>query len=166
MAGSNLGDIINSPSLPEGAAHSVRLCKLTQQQPVVPADVNMWSRAMPVRHGQSKTSERSNDLQYQHHPFCFTCNSDHRHWALFTQLPQHVNAAVRCAANQNPPGLHKRGLRRVTLLVPIGCAQSLVHLARELRTRQKAGMPTAAPGWRRLSECRVSSSIPRAVHAA
>ena len=44
-----------------------------------------------------------------------------------------------------------RGLRRVTLLVPIGCAQSLVHLARELRTRQKAGMPTAAPGWRRLS---------------
>jgi len=46
---------------------------------------------------------------------------------------------------------HARGLRRVTLLVPIGCAQSLVHLARELRTRQKAGMPTAAPGWRRLS---------------
>lgn len=44
-----------------------------------------------------------------------------------------------------------RGLRRVTLLVPIGCTQSLVHLARELRTRQKAGMPTAAPGWRRLS---------------
>jgi hypothetical protein len=44
-----------------------------------------------------------------------------------------------------------RGLRRVTLLVSIGCAQSLVHLARELRTRQKAGMPTAAPGWRRLS---------------
>jgi len=44
-----------------------------------------------------------------------------------------------------------RGLRRVTLLVPIDCAQSLVHLARELRTRQKAGMPTAAPGWRRLS---------------
>ena len=44
-----------------------------------------------------------------------------------------------------------RGLRRVTFLVPIGCAQSLVHLARELRTRQKAGMPAAAPGWRRLS---------------
>jgi len=44
-----------------------------------------------------------------------------------------------------------RGLRRVTLLVPIGCTQSLVHLARELRIRQKAGMPTAAPGWRRLS---------------
>jgi hypothetical protein len=44
-----------------------------------------------------------------------------------------------------------RGLRRVTLLVPIGCVQSLVHLARELRTRQKAGMATAAPGWRRLS---------------
>lgn len=44
-----------------------------------------------------------------------------------------------------------RGLKRVTLLVPIGCTQSLVHLARELRIRQKAGMPTAAPGWRRLS---------------
>ena len=44
-----------------------------------------------------------------------------------------------------------RGLRRVTLLVPIGSAQGLLHLARELRTRQKAGMPTAAPGWRRLS---------------
>jgi hypothetical protein len=44
-----------------------------------------------------------------------------------------------------------RGLRRVTLLVPIGSAQGLLHLARELRTRQKAGMSTAAPGWRRQS---------------
>ena len=47
--------------------------------------------------------------------------------------------------------LRARGLRRVTLLVPIGCAQGLLHLARELRTRQKAGTRTAAPGWRRLS---------------
>ena len=44
-----------------------------------------------------------------------------------------------------------RGLRRVTLPVPIGSAQCLRHLARELRARQEAGTPTAAPGWRRLS---------------
>jgi len=45
---------------------------------------------MPTRHGQSNTPERSNDLRYRHHPFRFTCNVDHRHWALFPQLPQHV----------------------------------------------------------------------------
>jgi hypothetical protein len=44
-----------------------------------------------------------------------------------------------------------RGLRRVTLLGPIGSAQGLRHLARELRARQEAGTPTPAPGWRRLS---------------
>src|SRR5271165_4527361 len=47
--------------------------------------------------------------------------------------------------------LRARGLRKIAILVPAGCAEGLLHLARELRTRQKAGMSTAAAGWRRLS---------------
>lgn len=47
--------------------------------------------------------------------------------------------------------LQARGLRRVTLLVPIGCAEGLLLLARELRARQRAGVIDAPPGWRRLS---------------
>jgi hypothetical protein len=47
--------------------------------------------------------------------------------------------------------LRARGLRRVTLLVPIGCAEGLLLLARELRARQRAGTVDATPGWRRLS---------------
>ena len=47
--------------------------------------------------------------------------------------------------------LQARGLRRVTLLVPIGCAESVLFLARELRARQRAGIAVVTPGWRRLS---------------
>ena len=47
--------------------------------------------------------------------------------------------------------LQVRGLRRVTLIVPIGCAEGLLFLARELRARQRAGTISATPGWRRLS---------------
>jgi len=47
--------------------------------------------------------------------------------------------------------LQVRGLRRVTLIVPIGCAEGLLFLARELRARQRAGTTSATPGWRRLS---------------
>jgi len=47
--------------------------------------------------------------------------------------------------------LQARGLRRVTLIVPIGCAEGLLFLARELRARQRAGTTSATPGWRRLS---------------
>ena len=47
--------------------------------------------------------------------------------------------------------LQARGLRRVTLLVPIGCAEGLLLLARELRARQRAGTARVASGWRRLS---------------
>jgi hypothetical protein len=42
-----------------------------------------------------------------------------------------------------------RGLRRVTVLVPVGCAEGFLLLARELRARQSGG--TVTPGWRRLS---------------
>jgi hypothetical protein len=47
--------------------------------------------------------------------------------------------------------VHDRGLRRIAILVPADCAEGLLHLARELRTRQTAGMSIAAAGWRRLS---------------
>src|SRR5260370_8745398 len=47
--------------------------------------------------------------------------------------------------------LQARGLRKIAILVPAGCAEGLLHLARELRTRQKAGMSTAAAGWLRLT---------------
>ena len=47
--------------------------------------------------------------------------------------------------------LQARGLRRVTLPVPVGCAEGLLHLARELRARQSAGMSASTAGWRRLS---------------
>jgi hypothetical protein len=47
--------------------------------------------------------------------------------------------------------LQARGLRRVTLIVPIGCAEGLLFLARELRARQRAGTTSATPGWRRLT---------------
>jgi hypothetical protein len=47
--------------------------------------------------------------------------------------------------------LHARGLRRVTVLVPLGCAEGLLHLAGELRARQRAGTIGITPGWRRLS---------------
>jgi hypothetical protein len=45
--------------------------------------------------------------------------------------------------------LQARGLRRVTLLVPIGCVEGLLLLARELRARQRAGT-AGVVGWRRL----------------
>jgi hypothetical protein len=35
--------------------------------------------------------------------------------------------------------------------VPMGCAEGLLHLARELRARQRAGMSSPTAGWRRLS---------------
>jgi len=47
--------------------------------------------------------------------------------------------------------LQARGLRRVTLLVPIGSAEGLLLLARELRARQRAGTAGVEGGWRRLS---------------
>ena len=47
--------------------------------------------------------------------------------------------------------LQARGLRRITLLVPNGCAEGLLLLARELRTRQRAGTAAVQIGWRRLS---------------
>jgi hypothetical protein len=47
--------------------------------------------------------------------------------------------------------LAARGLRRVTLIVPSGCAESLVLLARELRARQGAATAGVTLGWRRLS---------------
>jgi hypothetical protein len=47
--------------------------------------------------------------------------------------------------------LQARGLRRVTLLVPVGCAEGLRQLASELRARQRAGTRGLTLGWRRLS---------------
>ena len=47
--------------------------------------------------------------------------------------------------------LAARGLRRVTVLVPAGCAEGLLLLARELRARQGTGTAGATLGWRRLS---------------
>jgi hypothetical protein len=47
--------------------------------------------------------------------------------------------------------LHARGLRRVTILVPVGCAEGLRQLARELRARQQVGTAGVTLGWRRLS---------------
>src|SRR5712671_5208091 len=47
--------------------------------------------------------------------------------------------------------LQARGLRRVTILVPVGCAEGLRQLARELRARQRVGTGGVTLGWRRLS---------------
>src|SRR5260370_41799817 len=47
--------------------------------------------------------------------------------------------------------LQARGLRRVTILVPVGCAEGLRHLARELRARHQVGAAAVTLGWRRLS---------------
>jgi hypothetical protein len=47
--------------------------------------------------------------------------------------------------------LQARGLRRVTILVPVGCAEGLRQLARELRARQRVGTAGVTLGWRRLS---------------
>ena len=47
--------------------------------------------------------------------------------------------------------LQARGLRRVTILVPVGCAEGLRQLARELRARQRDGTAGVTLGWRRLS---------------
>jgi hypothetical protein len=47
--------------------------------------------------------------------------------------------------------LQARGLRRVTVLVPAGCAEGLRQLARELRARQRDGTAASMLGWRRLS---------------
>jgi hypothetical protein len=44
-----------------------------------------------------------------------------------------------------------RGLRSVTLRVPVGCAEGLRQLASELRARQRAGTRGLTLGWRRLS---------------
>ena len=88
------------------AAHSARLCKLTKQQPVVAGGSEHV--VLLLTYAANRYFARSNDLPYWRHPFCFTCNVDHCHWSLFTQLPQHVNAVVRCAANPDPPDLHRR----------------------------------------------------------
>ena len=47
--------------------------------------------------------------------------------------------------------LQARRLRRVTILVPVGCAEGLRQLARELRARQRDGTAGVTLGWRRLS---------------
>ena len=47
--------------------------------------------------------------------------------------------------------LAARGQRRVTLIVPSGCAESLVLLARELRARQRVATAGVTQRWRRLS---------------
>src|SRR3984893_16271611 len=47
--------------------------------------------------------------------------------------------------------LQARGLRRVTILVPVGCAEGLRQLARELRARQQVRTAAVTLGWRRLS---------------
>ena len=47
--------------------------------------------------------------------------------------------------------LAARGLRRVAILVPVGCTEGLLQLARELRARQRGGVGSVANGWRRLS---------------
>jgi len=52
---------------------------------------------------------------------------------------------------QSAQPLRDRGLRRIAILVPVSCADGLLHLARELRTRQRARGAAAAAGWRRLS---------------
>jgi hypothetical protein len=44
-----------------------------------------------------------------------------------------------------------RGLRRVTVVVPSGCAEGLLLLARRLRARQRAGQADGTLGWRRLT---------------
>jgi hypothetical protein len=54
----------------------------------------------------------------------------------------------RQPASQSP---QSRGLRKITLLVPAGCAEGLLHLASELRARQRAGTAGATLEWRRLS---------------
>ena len=46
--------------------------------------------------------------------------------------------------------LHARGLRRITVLVPAGCAEGLRQLASEFRARQRAGTAGVTLGWRRL----------------
>jgi len=47
--------------------------------------------------------------------------------------------------------LQARGLRRMTILVPVGCSEGLLLLARERRARQGAGAAGVTPGWRRLT---------------
>ena len=47
--------------------------------------------------------------------------------------------------------IQARGLRRVTILVPVGCAEGLRQLARELRARQRVETAGVTLGWRRLS---------------
>ena len=89
------------------AAHSARLCKLTKQQPVIAGGPEHVVLLLMLT-GPIDIFARSNDLPSWRHPFCFTCNFDHCHWSLFTQSPQHVNAVVRCAANPDPPDLHRR----------------------------------------------------------
>jgi hypothetical protein len=47
--------------------------------------------------------------------------------------------------------MQARGLRRIAIVVPAGCAEGLLDLARELRARQRAGLGVVTLGWRRLS---------------
>jgi hypothetical protein len=67
----------------------------------------------------------------------------------------YTSAAEPASPMQGHPAsarpLYARGLRRITLLVPIGCAESLLCLARELRARQRTGTAVVTPEWRRLS---------------
>jgi hypothetical protein len=78
------------------------------------------------------------------------CDLGRRHRAPFPRLPQRVSGSPMRHPPSTPP-LQARGLRRIIILVPIGCAGGLLLLARELRARQRAGTAAATPGWRRLS---------------
>jgi hypothetical protein len=60
-------------------------------------------------------------------------------------------AAVPMRSPSSTRSLTARGLRRVALLVPTGCAEGLRRLARELRLRQDAGIEASTAAWRRLS---------------
>jgi hypothetical protein len=69
--------------------------------------------------------------------------------------PRREYRLMSCSGNAWPNGIAKspqdRGLHRISILVPMGCAEGLLHLARELRARQRAGMSSPTAGWRRLS---------------
>jgi hypothetical protein len=69
--------------------------------------------------------------------------------ALLTSAAKYGNPMRGHAASS--PSLQARGLNRVTLLVPVGCADGLRLLARELRARQRLSTADVSGGWRRLS---------------
>ena len=75
------------------------------------------------------------------------CNS------VFSRLHDARSAAR--ASNRGKPAssrrLAGRGLQRVTVLVPVGCAEIFLLLAGELRARQSERTTSVTLGWRRLS---------------